>query len=156
FKDIPREHKEFGELRVCDLATGKERTFFRGATGRIKAVAFSPDGKTLASGGRDGAIRLFDVATGKERACLREKSWAVEALAFSPDGKTLASVPGFSPFRLPTQGESVKLWDLATGRVRARLEAPAVWAWAVAFGADGQTVTTAGEVLPLGKARGEV
>jgi RNA polymerase sigma factor (sigma-70 family) len=159
FTDIPGEYlqfKEFGELRVCDPATGKERTFFRGAAGRIKSVSFSPDGKTLASGGRDGAIRLFDVATGKERGCLREMSWGIDALAFSPDGKTLASVHEYRLGRIEKRGESVKLWDLATGRVRARLEAPAVWTHAVAFCADSQTVTTAGEVFPHGRARGEV
>jgi len=176
FEDIPKEYlnnfKEFGEVTVLDLATRKERTFFRGDAGRINSVAFSPDGKTLASGGRDGAIRLFDVAKGKERACLREHGrgnaktgkgrpediglGGVYAVAFSPDGKTLAAVPDYSPFRIPTRGESVKLWDLATRRVRAHLEAPAVWVWAVAFSADSRTVTTTGEVLPRGQVRGEV
>jgi RNA polymerase sigma factor (sigma-70 family) len=160
FKDIPREYfqfKELGAVTVCDLATGKERTFFRGATGRIKSVAFSPDGMTLAAGGRDGAIRLFDVATGKERRCLREEQGTgVHAVVFSPDGKTLASVPAYSLFHLEEKGKSVKLWDLATGRVRARLETPAVWVHAVAFAADGRTVTTAGDFLPFTRGQGDV
>jgi WD40 repeat protein len=140
--------------------------------GPIHAVAMAPDGKTLASAG-SSLVELWEVDRegGGLPTALRQTSSPqnpsliqpvpthqgdILAVAFSPDGKTLASVPGYSPFRLPTQGESVKLWDLATGRVRVRLAAPAVWVWAVAFRADGQTVTTAGEALPLGKARGEV
>jgi WD40 repeat protein len=156
FKDLPR-FKAIGTVTVLDLATGKERTFFRAATGRIKTVAFSPDGKTLASGGQDGALRLFDVATGRERACLREEEGRDGyAVAFSPDGKTLASVPGFRLGHQEEQGESVRLWDLTTGRVRARLEAPGVRVFAVAFSTDGRTVTTAGTVLPVGQDKGEV
>jgi RNA polymerase sigma factor (sigma-70 family) len=160
FKDIPKERfqfKELGEVTVWDLATGKERVFFRSTTAGIKTVAFSSDGKTLACGGRDGALRLFDVAGGRERACLRRgDGWEVSALAFSPDGKTLAAVPGFRLGDQAERGVSVKLWDLATGQVRARLEAPGVWVDAVAFSPDGRTVLTAGQVLPRGQDKGEV
>ncbi len=98
--------------------------------GPITAVAFSPDGKTLASAGADRAIRLWDVATRKERATLQQHAWTVAALAFTPDGKRLAS-GGLDGMLL--------LWDLE----------PAVptliWAQAnrfpvraVAFDADGK------------------
>jgi RNA polymerase sigma factor (sigma-70 family) len=136
-KDVPKDDealKETGEVKVWDLATGKERTFYRGDTGRVFSVAFSPDGKTLAAGLRDGAIRLWDVATGGERACFREKA-EVHAVAFSPNGKTLAS----------TQGDKVKLWDLASGTVRAQLQGHAGRVQAVAFSPDG-TLATAGNV----------
>lgn len=160
FKDIPKERfqfKELGEVTVWDIATGKERVFFRSTTARIKTLAFSSDGKTLACGGRDGVLRLFDVARGRERACLRQKDGReVSALAFSPDGKTLAAIPGFRLGDRTERGVSVKLWDLATGQVRARLEAAGVWVEAVAFSADGRTVITAGQVLPHGQDKGEV
>jgi RNA polymerase sigma factor (sigma-70 family) len=132
FKAIPThpESKEFGEAKVWDLATGKARAFHRGDTGRVMSVAFSPDGETLAAGLRDGAIRLWDVATGSERVCLRENG-QVRAVAFSPDGKTLASA----------RGDQVELWDLATGRMRARLQGHAAWVRAVAFSPDGTLAT---------------
>jgi WD40 repeat protein len=144
-EDIPqqlvdRASVETGEVKVCGLATREPRVFFRGETGRIFRVCFSPDGKTLASAGRDGAIRLFDVTSGKERACLREGKLAVTCVAYSPDGKTLASLTG----------NTVKLWALPAGRVRARLKVRKTGFSALAYSHDGKTIATAASVLPPG------
>src|SRR5436309_11755475 len=80
-------------VKVWELGTGREVAAIRGhaASQEVMAVAFSPDGALLASGGCDTTVRLWDVAAGQERAVLRGHVSGVRSVAFSPDGRTLAS-----------------------------------------------------------------
>src|SRR5207247_654115 len=67
----------------------KKPVTLKGHSEYTRAIAFSPDGKTLASGGGDRTIKLWDVTTGVEQAFLAGHTGPVWSLAFSPDGKTL-------------------------------------------------------------------
>src|SRR4051794_25806481 len=79
------------------------RDTLKGHADTVYSLAYSQDGKTLASGSRDKTIKLWDVATGKERATLEGHTDCVCAVAYSPDGKTLAS---------GSLDETIKLWDI--------------------------------------------
>ena len=94
----------------------------------IYAVAFSPDGATLATASYDKLIKLWDAATGKEIRTLQDHIDAVYALAFTPDGKRLVS---------GAADRSVKVWDVATGARLYTLSEPTDGINTIALSPDG-------------------
>jgi WD40 repeat protein len=103
--------------RLWEVGTGKElRRFPAGrfpgpANGGKRALAFSPDGATLAGGGwGDARLRLWETATGKERNIFPKIGEDVRSVAFAPDGKTVAAA-----------GDNIYLYDPDTGKERLRI-----------------------------------
>ncbi|MFJ9504346.1 WD40 repeat domain-containing serine/threonine protein kinase [Streptomyces anulatus] len=109
--------------------------FAKGTSG----IAFSRDGRTLATGGEQGKVRLWDVATRKVRTTLIEKDWAGKPLrvlnvVFSADGKTLAT---------KTHSHVVGVWDVAGRREIRRIEEHA---YSIALSPDGKRITLGSSV----------
>lgn len=102
----------------------------------VRCLAFSPDGKTIASTGFDSTLRVWDVPTGKETASIKTGKEYVTALGFSPDGKTLATASG---------GDGgVGLWDLPARKRRTpEQELVQEIMSQVAFSPDGKSVALA-------------
>ena len=78
------------EIVLVDPATGNIRSLLAGHSSGVNALAFSPDGQTLATAGSDRTIKLWNLKDGKERAALAEGVGSVRSISFSPDGDWLA------------------------------------------------------------------
>ena len=125
-----------------------------GHTRSANAVAFSPDNRWLASGGRDNVIKLWDLATGYVLRTLYGHSSNVNALAVSPDGKLLASGSGDINDKRDlgafTQGgvvggaedTTVRIWSVQTGRQLQVLRGHELPVGAIAFSNDGHSLTS--------------
>jgi WD40 repeat protein len=120
---------------LLDGRTGERRGRITGHEDAVTCVAFTADGKTLATGSADKTIKLWEVATAKERFTLKGHSNWVYALAFAPDGKTLVT---------GSYDKTARFWETATGKELASLEAHSGSVRAVAFSADGKTLVTGG------------
>jgi WD40 repeat protein len=129
-------------LGVYDAVTGKPRFPNHGHDGPIAGVAFSPDGRWLASGATDGRVCLWDLTRRPSRESglsvqeLSGHTAAVLTMAFSPDGRLLAS---------GSMDGTIRLWDIADGREVHVLAGHSTVTALLAFSPDGQTVAGGGQ-----------
>ena len=122
-------------IRLWEVDTGEEIAVI---DYQATALAFSPDGRTLASGS-DFGIEFWDVDTGTQKAAMStaEGTWGIHSVAFSPDGETLVAGSWLD--------NSVQLWDVETATKIATLEGHRGEVNSVYYSPDGETVASASD-----------
>lgn len=94
-------------LKLWDMATGRDIKTFQGHTDIVFSVAFSPDGKYLVSGSQDKTIKIWDIQSGKEIKTFNDEGF-IKWVRFSADGKSIYSY---------LSGKNIKIWDKETGAI---------------------------------------
>jgi WD40 repeat protein len=124
-------------VHIWNLAGTGEKLVLGGHTAAVSYVAFSPDGKLLATAGRDHKLKIWDPATGTLVRELNEFHSAVEGLSFSPDGRILAAAN--------YDDGAVLFYDVASWKALTSMQ-PQVGrpVFSTAFSADGQYLAAAG------------
>jgi hypothetical protein len=119
------------KLSDKDGPTAKEGRALQKHFGEVMALAFSPDGRWLASAGNDGSLMVSELATGKVVLDRTAHESGAYATAFSPDGKLMATAG---------VGGSIRLWDVPGWKVVRTISVPTATLSALAFAPDGKTL----------------
>jgi WD40 repeat protein/transcriptional regulator with XRE-family HTH domain len=122
---VAAAHGADGMIGLLDPVAGRKLRTITVPDGSVRAMAFSPDGRTVAAAA-PAAVRVWDVATGRLRHSFTSDP---QAVAFGPDGRTVAAVVGSG---------QVRVWDVASGHLRTAHDSR-IEGGAVAFSPDGRT-----------------
>ncbi|WP_448266878.1 nSTAND1 domain-containing NTPase [Nostoc sp. DSM 114159] len=112
----------------------QERNRLEGHSDAVRGVAFSPDGKTIASASADNTVKVWDAVSAKEITTFKGHSSEVWGVAFSPDGKTIASA---------SYDKTVKVWDAVSAKEITTFKGHSDAVYSVAFSPDGKTIASA-------------
>ena len=118
--------------KIWSHNTGKQILSLQGHTGPVFSVAFSPDGKSLATGSSDKTAKIWDIKSGKQVIEFRGHTDHINSIAFSPDGKLLAT---------GSEDKTAIIWDLQFAKESLKLKASDS-VLGVSFSSDGKRLAT--------------
>ena len=124
-------HRGYG-IWVYDAQTAEEIAHLPVPTDQIRSIGYSPDGKTLAGGSKDGKIFLWDAKTGRLLNVLTGPD-RIRSIGYSPDGKTLAS---------GSFGGRIFLWDTDAGKLLKQFSGHSATVTSVVYSSDGKTLAS--------------
>lgn len=135
------------QIRIWDVATGKVLVTAQGGKGGVPAIAFSPDGLLLATGGQDATVTIWDAATGTPRLQMAGHEGPVRSVVWNQTGDRIASA---------SNDKSIRIWDAATGKELLKLTGHQAEVESVHFSADGRSLVSgsADKSIRLWDARG--
>jgi len=130
------------EVRLWDVRTGKPGRVLgkHEPKKRIWDIAFSPDGRLVASGGDDRVIHIWDVRDGKEIRQIKGLAHPPRSLRFTPDSKGLAC--GMMTHGDASAQPTLRLWDVASGKERCSFNSYSAFTGALAFSPDGKMLAS--------------
>jgi eukaryotic-like serine/threonine-protein kinase len=153
---------DYTTLKVLDTGTGRERLSFSGHSDCILKIAFSPDGRQIASGSQDRTAKVWDVATGKELLTLLGYVASVDSVVFSPDGRRVITGSSDGAIKVwdVTSGKELltlkgsfssleshgafRVWDVTVGREEQNLRGFSCSIFSLAISRDGRRIATPG------------
>jgi WD40 repeat protein len=141
----PESKKPVGEIKLWDVSTGKVLRTLRGHAGMIRSLAFSSDGKILASCARvgEGKVKLWDVAAGTELATLTPEVEIADSVAFAPKEATIAVGGGTPGKDGGANTGQVSLWNTVEKKQLKSFKVPSGYARCVGFSSKGDLLVCA-------------
>ncbi|MEM6400175.1 MAG: NACHT domain-containing protein [Cyanobacteria bacterium P01_D01_bin.116] len=123
-------------INISDILTSKYQITLKGHTNWVKSIAFSPNGKILASGSLDYTVKLWEASTGEFLKTLHGHTGTVNSVAFHSNGQILAS---------SSCDRSIKIWDINTGECLKTFQGHDNWVQSVTFSPDNYILASASQ-----------